>query len=107
MTGTVARTVTLPGEVEMPLLGFGTWQATGRQAYEAVLAALDARLPAHRHRHHVRQRGAGRPGGAGQRAAPGGRLHHHQTAARAGRAASARRSRRACARSAPTTSTCG
>jgi diketogulonate reductase-like aldo/keto reductase len=26
----------------MPLLGFGTWQATGRTGYDAVLAALDA-----------------------------------------------------------------
>ncbi|MFG3697670.1 aldo/keto reductase [Micromonospora sp. NPDC047620] len=35
-------TVPLPGEVRMPLLGFGTWQATGQAGYEAVLAALDA-----------------------------------------------------------------
>ncbi|MFI7606759.1 aldo/keto reductase [Micromonospora sp. NPDC049366] len=35
-------TVLLPGEVRMPLLGFGTWQATGKSAYDAVLAALDA-----------------------------------------------------------------
>lgn len=26
----------------MPLLGFGTWQATGQAGYDAVLAALDA-----------------------------------------------------------------
>ena len=26
----------------MPMLGFGTWQATGQAGYEAVLAALDA-----------------------------------------------------------------
>ncbi|MEU6073378.1 aldo/keto reductase [Micromonospora sp. NPDC047074] len=35
-------TVLLPGDVRMPLLGFGTWQATGRAGYDAVLAALDA-----------------------------------------------------------------
>ncbi|MGS2616504.1 aldo/keto reductase [Micromonospora sp. LZ34] len=35
-------TIPLPGEVRMPLLGFGTWQATGKAAYDAVLAALDA-----------------------------------------------------------------
>ncbi|TDC60573.1 aldo/keto reductase [Micromonospora sp. KC207] len=35
-------TVGLPGDVRMPLLGFGTWQATGEAGYAAVLAALDA-----------------------------------------------------------------
>ncbi|GAA4213931.1 aldo/keto reductase [Actinocatenispora rupis] len=35
-------TVTLPGGVEMPLLGFGTWQARGDEAYRAVATALDA-----------------------------------------------------------------
>ncbi|MGN9778757.1 aldo/keto reductase [Micromonospora sp. H33] len=35
-------TVLLPGEVRIPLLGFGTWQITGPAAYESVLAALDA-----------------------------------------------------------------
>lgn len=35
-------TVLLPGEVRMPLLGFGTWQITGPDAAKAVLAALDA-----------------------------------------------------------------
>ncbi|TDC83482.1 aldo/keto reductase [Micromonospora sp. KC606] len=35
-------TVLLPGDVRMPLLGFGTWQATGEAGYDAVLAALDA-----------------------------------------------------------------
>ncbi|MEH1165444.1 aldo/keto reductase [Micromonospora sp. CPCC 205539] len=34
-------TVLLPGDVHMPLLGFGTWQATGQAGYDAVLAALD------------------------------------------------------------------
>ena len=34
-------TALLPGDVRMPLLGFGTWQATGQAGYEAVLAALD------------------------------------------------------------------
>src|SRR3954453_16218378 len=33
--------VTLDGKVEMPLLGFGTWQATGRQAYDGVRLALE------------------------------------------------------------------
>ncbi|GLW06526.1 hypothetical protein Misp01_16560 [Microtetraspora sp. NBRC 13810] len=31
----------LGGDVDMPLLGFGTWQLRGRQAYEATLAALE------------------------------------------------------------------
>ncbi|WBB82193.1 aldo/keto reductase [Micromonospora sp. WMMD882] len=35
-------TVTLSGEVRMPLLGFGTWQLTGSAGRDAVLAALDA-----------------------------------------------------------------
>jgi 2,5-diketo-D-gluconate reductase A len=34
-------TAQLPGEVRMPLLGFGTWQITGSRAYEAVREALD------------------------------------------------------------------
>jgi diketogulonate reductase-like aldo/keto reductase len=34
--------VPLSGDVRMPLLGFGTWQATGEAGYDAVLAALDA-----------------------------------------------------------------
>lgn len=35
-------TVGLPGEIRMPLLGFGTWQVTGRAGQDAVLDALDA-----------------------------------------------------------------
>jgi 2,5-diketo-D-gluconate reductase A len=38
---TDARTVTLPGGGEMPLLGFGTWQLSGQRGYEAVRVALD------------------------------------------------------------------
>ena len=34
-------TVPLRGGVELPLLGFGTWQATGRKGYDAVRHALD------------------------------------------------------------------
>lgn len=34
-------TVPLPSDIRMPLLGFGTWQATGRSAYEAIRLALD------------------------------------------------------------------
>jgi diketogulonate reductase-like aldo/keto reductase len=34
------RSVALPGGVRMPLLGLGTWQATGTQGYEAALRAL-------------------------------------------------------------------
>jgi 2,5-diketo-D-gluconate reductase A len=36
------KTVTLTGGVDMPLVGFGTWQLTGRNAYEATRAALAA-----------------------------------------------------------------
>ena len=35
-------TVTLRGGVEMPLLGFGTWQLSGRKAYDATRTALAA-----------------------------------------------------------------
>ncbi|MER7165560.1 aldo/keto reductase [Micromonospora sp. NPDC000207] len=42
MTRLDQPTVALSDDVRMPLLGFGTWQATGEQGYEAVLAALDA-----------------------------------------------------------------
>jgi diketogulonate reductase-like aldo/keto reductase len=34
------ETVNLPGGGSMPLLGFGTWQISGREAYEAVKHAL-------------------------------------------------------------------
>jgi 2,5-diketo-D-gluconate reductase A len=34
--------VPLPGSVEMPLLGFGTWQIRGDAAYQAVRDALEA-----------------------------------------------------------------
>jgi 2,5-diketo-D-gluconate reductase A len=34
--------VTLPRDVSMPLLGFGTWQIRGRRAYDSVRTALDA-----------------------------------------------------------------
>ncbi|GAA5086443.1 diketogulonate reductase-like aldo/keto reductase [Thermocatellispora tengchongensis] len=34
-------TVKLAGDAEMPMLGFGTWQLRGRQAYEAVRTALE------------------------------------------------------------------
>ena len=40
MTPTV--TLTHSG-IDMPLLGFGTWQVTGRKGYEAIRQALDAR----------------------------------------------------------------
>jgi 2,5-diketo-D-gluconate reductase A len=36
------RTVTLQGDVVMPLLGLGTWQLRGRSAYNAVSWALEA-----------------------------------------------------------------
>ncbi|MFU8870320.1 aldo/keto reductase [Micromonospora sp. SL4-19] len=42
MTSPEQPTVPLSGEIRMPLLGFGTWQATGEAGYGAVLAALDA-----------------------------------------------------------------
>ncbi|GAB3138851.1 aldo/keto reductase [Micromonospora sonneratiae] len=34
-------TVMLPGEVRMPLVGFGTWQATGQAGYQAVRDAIE------------------------------------------------------------------
>ncbi|MDP9259450.1 MAG: aldo/keto reductase [Actinomycetota bacterium] len=41
MSATKNPTVTITPGVEMPLVGLGTWQATGNQAYEAVRHALD------------------------------------------------------------------
>jgi 2,5-diketo-D-gluconate reductase A len=41
MTQTAVPAAQLPGGGTMPLLGFGTWQITGRQAYDAVRTALD------------------------------------------------------------------
>ena len=57
----------------------------GDAAYRAVRDALEAGLPARRHRHDVRQRGRGRPRAAGQRDAPRRRVRHHQAAAGARR----------------------
>lgn len=37
-----SETVTLAGGVDMPLVGFGTWQVTGERGYQAIRAALDA-----------------------------------------------------------------
>jgi 2,5-diketo-D-gluconate reductase A len=34
--------VALPGDAEMPMVGFGTWKVTGGEAEAAVTAALDA-----------------------------------------------------------------
>jgi 2,5-diketo-D-gluconate reductase A len=36
------RTVTLPGDIRLPLIGFGTWQVTGSRGYQAIRLALDA-----------------------------------------------------------------
>jgi 2,5-diketo-D-gluconate reductase A len=41
MTQTSVPAARLPGGGTMPLLGFGTWQITGPQAYDAVRTALD------------------------------------------------------------------
>jgi diketogulonate reductase-like aldo/keto reductase len=38
----VTTTVALPGGVELPRVGFGTWQLHGRRAYDSVRYALDA-----------------------------------------------------------------
>ncbi|HVX42524.1 MAG TPA: aldo/keto reductase [Mycobacteriales bacterium] len=35
------HTITLSTGAEMPLLGFGTWQLQGQEAYDSVLAALE------------------------------------------------------------------
>ncbi|TFV63681.1 aldo/keto reductase [Geodermatophilus sp. DF01-2] len=42
MTENLAPTVRLAGSTEMPMVGFGTWQITGRQCYDAVRYALEA-----------------------------------------------------------------
>ena len=36
------KTVTLAGGVDLPVVGFGTWQVTGRKGYDAIRAALEA-----------------------------------------------------------------
>jgi 2,5-diketo-D-gluconate reductase A len=41
MSDTPTPAVTIADEVTMPLLGLGTWQATDREAYDAVRTALD------------------------------------------------------------------
>ncbi|MGC9669420.1 aldo/keto reductase [Planosporangium sp. 12N6] len=40
--GTSTPTITLAGGVEIPLIGFGTWQVTGHTGYEAVRLALES-----------------------------------------------------------------
>jgi 2,5-diketo-D-gluconate reductase A len=37
-----ATTVTLADGVELPLVGFGTWQVSGRRGYDAIRLALEA-----------------------------------------------------------------
>jgi len=39
---TDVKTVTLAGGVEIPIVGFGTWQITGRHGYQATRTALEA-----------------------------------------------------------------
>ena len=41
MTQSAVPSAELPGGSHMPLLGFGTWQITGSQCYDAVRTALD------------------------------------------------------------------
>lgn len=41
MTSLAESVVTLPGDVRMPMLGFGTWRVTGHKGYEAIRYALD------------------------------------------------------------------
>jgi 2,5-diketo-D-gluconate reductase A len=38
--GGMTQTVTIADGVELPLVGFGTWQVTGRRGYEAIRYAL-------------------------------------------------------------------
>ena len=71
--------VTLASGAAMPLLGFGTWQARARRATTRC-AALDAGTATSTPPRCTATR-RGRPGAARQRAAPRGRLHHHQAPA--------------------------
>jgi 2,5-diketo-D-gluconate reductase A len=41
MTGMTPKTVTLSNGAEMPLVGFGTWQLRGQEAYDATRYALE------------------------------------------------------------------
>jgi diketogulonate reductase-like aldo/keto reductase len=38
----MTQTVSLSKGVDMPMVGFGTWQISGRKGYDAVRHALDA-----------------------------------------------------------------
>ena len=89
----------------IPLIGFGTWQLDGDDAYDASGPRLTW-LPAHRHRHRVRQRGQGRRGAPGQRHRP--KNMFITTKCRPGNVSrEAEHSTPACRPSASTSSTCG
>jgi 2,5-diketo-D-gluconate reductase A len=40
--GGMTQAIILDGGVEMPVIGFGTWQVTGPQGYDAIRTALEA-----------------------------------------------------------------
>ena len=71
-------TVTLNNGVEMPQLGFGVFQVPDDETRAAVADRPRGRLPQHRHRRGLRQRGRRRPGARRLRHRPRGALRHHQ-----------------------------
>ena len=54
--------IPLPGDVSIPQFGVGVFQVPPEDTTENVLHGDRGRLPPHRHRQGLRQRGRGRPG---------------------------------------------
>ena len=103
----IDSTVEIASGVEMPLLGLGTWQATGNEAYDAVRSALEL---GYRHIDTATMyRNEDQVGRAlrRQRRRPRRGLRHDEAPAGSRGLRSARRSRRASTRSASSTSTSG
>ena len=63
----------------IPLLGLGVWQVPeGAECEQGGPVGARDRIPAHRHRAGLRQRGERREGASRQRRPPRGGVHHHQ-----------------------------
>ena len=77
-TSTRYRTYPLRDGVEIPQLGFGVFQVPPQDTAEVVDPRARGRLPPHRHRRRLRQRGRRRPGGPRLGPRPRRGLRHHQ-----------------------------
>ena len=67
---TLAPTVALVNGGRIPRLGLGTWPLDDGEAEKAVATAVEAGLPAGRHRRELRQRARGRPRACARRGVP-------------------------------------